>query len=35
MGRTSEAAREYRVALKGNDAAARDAAREGLRALER
>ncbi len=35
MGRTGEAAREYGIAAKGNDAAARQAALEGLRSLER
>ncbi len=35
MGRTSDAAREYGIAAKGSDAAARQAALEGLRALER
>ena len=35
MGRTREAAREYGIAAKGSDAAARQAALEGLRSLER
>ena len=35
MGRTREAAREYGIAAKGNDADAQQAALEGLRSLER
>ena len=34
MGRVDEAAREYTIAANGNDAAAREAAQAGLRALE-
>jgi tetratricopeptide (TPR) repeat protein len=35
MGRVDEAAREYTIAANGNDAAAREAAQAGLRALRR
>ncbi len=35
MGRVDEAAREYTIAANGNDAAAREAAQAGLRALNR
>ncbi len=35
MGRADEAAREYTIAANGNDAAAREAALAGLRALKR
>ena len=35
MGRVDEAAREYTIAANGNDAAAREAALAGLRALNR
>ena len=35
VGRVDEAAREYTIAANGNDAAAREAAQAGLRALKR